>query len=85
MRARTPPPRRFSSLVFRAAVAAQESRKHYNMLEEARKQQHARKLKLEAQEVALGERDRVTATMGDALFLGEKKEERRPRLLAPAL
>ncbi|CAN0227123.1 unnamed protein product, partial [Ectocarpus sp. 13 AM-2016] len=47
----------------------QESRKHYNQLEEARKQQHARKLKLEAQEVALGERDHVTATMGDALFL----------------
>eukprot|EP00752_Nemacystus_decipiens_P007211 g6454.t1 len=47
----------------------QESRKHYNQLEEARKLQHARKLKLEAQEVALGERDRVTATMGDALFL----------------
>ncbi|CAM9166374.1 unnamed protein product [Ectocarpus sp. 6 AP-2014] len=47
----------------------QESRKHYNQLEEARKQQHARKLKLEAQEVALGERDHVTATMGDGLFL----------------
>lgn len=48
-----------------------ESRKHYNQLEEARKQQHARKLKLEAQEVALGERDRVTATLGDSLFVGE--------------
>lgn len=57
---------------WRGGRAAQESRKHYNQLEEARKQQHARKLKLEAQEVALGERDRVTATMGDALFMGEK-------------
>ncbi|CAN0060890.1 unnamed protein product, partial [Hapterophycus canaliculatus] len=47
----------------------QESRKHYNQLEEARKQQHARKLKLEAQEVALGERDRVTANMTDGLFM----------------
>ncbi|CAN0182791.1 unnamed protein product [Discosporangium mesarthrocarpum] len=49
----------------------QESRKHYNQLEEARSKQHARKLKLEAQEVALGERDHVTATMGDSYFLGE--------------
>lgn len=54
----------------------QESRKHYHQLEEARKQQHARKLKLEAQEVALGERDRVTATMGDGLFLGEREREK---------
>lgn len=48
----------------------QESRKHYNQLEEARKLQHARKLKLEAQEVALGERDRVTANLGESLFMG---------------
>eukprot|EP00904_Undaria_pinnatifida_P012999 jgi/Undpi1/882/HiC_scaffold_10.g04346.m1 len=47
----------------------QESRKHYNQLEEARKQQHKRKLKLEAQEVALGERDHVTATLGDNLYV----------------
>ncbi|CAM9913662.1 unnamed protein product, partial [Sphacelaria rigidula] len=46
-----------------------ESRKHYDQLEEARKQQHAKKLKLEAQEVALGERDRVTAGLGDSLFM----------------
>lgn len=60
--------------VFRPAydfALEKESRKHYNQLEEARKQQHARKLKLEAQEVALGERDRVTATLGDSLFVGE--------------
>lgn len=49
----------------------QESRKHYNQLEEARKQQHKRKLKLEAQEVALGERDHVTATLGDNLYVGK--------------
>lgn len=46
-----------------------ESLKHYNQLEEARKQQHARKLKLEAQEVALGERDRVTAGLVDSIFM----------------
>lgn len=66
---------------FPAGRAAQESRKHYNQLEEARKQQHARKLKLEAQEVALGERDRVTATMGDAVFMGER-ERRLLKLLS---
>lgn len=54
----------------------QESRKHYNQLEEARKQQHARKLKLEAQEVALGERDHVTATLGDSLLLGKSEQSR---------
>lgn len=53
----------------------QESQKHYNQLEEARKQQHARKLKLEAQEVALGERDRVTAGVGDSIFMGEKGDK----------
>ena len=53
-------------------TVAQESRKHYNQLEEARKQQHKRKLKLEAQEVALGERDHVTATLGDNLYVGER-------------
>lgn len=63
-------------LFFCFPARAQESRKHYNQLEEARKQQHARKLKLEAQEVALGERDRVTATLGDSLFVGEKKTTR---------
>lgn len=69
-----PPLPNVRHLSFPAGRAAQESRKHYNQLEEARKQQHARKLKLEAQEVALGERDRVTATMGDTFFLGEKEE-----------
>lgn len=54
-----------------------ESRKHYDQLEEARKQQHAKKLKLEAQEVALGERDRVTAGLGDSLFMGETTRVRR--------
>lgn len=68
-------------LSFPGGRVAQESRKHYNQLEEARKQQHARKLKLEAQEVALGERDRVTATMGDALFMGEDKTKKEEVLL----
>lgn len=62
----------FFPLSFCLSAVAQESRKHYNQLEEARKQQHKRKLKLEAQEVALGERDHVTATLGDNLYVGER-------------
>ena len=72
-------------LKFCRLAAVQESRKHYNQLEEARKQQHKRKLKLEAQEVALGERDHVTATLGDNLYVGTQGSVSYTHLTLPTI
>ncbi|CAM9561059.1 unnamed protein product, partial [Chrysoparadoxa australica] len=53
----------------------QESRKQYNELEERRRLQHLHQMRQEAAEVALGERDAVTATLTDQFVLGSELEQ----------